>query len=147
MESWPISWLISVANAVARWPERLTGEAGTKRLDQAEAFLDADDYRLRTELGAAHGLDLAFVWNFPGVLGFAMRGGFATGARRALIERMQRHWVHFVEQGRPEADWPAYTSERRAIRLFDREDRIVEDPTDIRREAWAGADVHTNVAS
>lgn len=96
-------------------------------------------------LGAAHGLDLAFLWNFKGLLGFAMRGGFATGARRTLVERMQRHWIHFVRNGCPESDWPRYTLERRSVLLLDREVRMADDPQDIRRDAWAGADVHTNV--
>jgi len=94
-------------------------------------------------IGAAHGLDLAFVWKLKGITGFLMRGGFFTSKRRALADRMQAHWAHFVKHGRPLDDWPAYSSQRRAVRLFSIADQTAEDPDAIRRTAWNGADVST----
>jgi len=96
-------------------------------------------------IGAAHGLELAFIWNFPGFLGMLMRGGPLVGKRRALAERMQGQWAHFIRHGRPEDDWPAFTTERRSMRLFDRSDQTSEDPDKLRRQAWGGADVSTNI--
>lgn len=94
-------------------------------------------------IGAAHGLDLAFVWNLKGIAGFLMRGGFFTAKRRALADRMQAHWAHFVKHGRPLEDWPAYSPSRRAVRLFGITDATVDDPDAPRRSAWNGADVST----
>jgi para-nitrobenzyl esterase len=101
-------------------------------------------------VGAGHGLDLAFIWNFKGPLGSlqraVMRGGFLVGKRRALTERMQMHWTYFVRHGRPEANWPAFSTAQRSVRLFNLVDQVVEDPDSARRLAWQGADVSTNVA-
>jgi para-nitrobenzyl esterase len=94
-------------------------------------------------IGAAHGLELAFVWRFKGIVGLLMRGGLFTAKRRALADRMQQHWVHFVKHGRPLDDWPAYGPQRRSVRLFDLLDATVEDPDAPRRMAWASADVST----
>jgi para-nitrobenzyl esterase len=94
-------------------------------------------------IGAAHGVDLAYVWKLKGIAGFMLRGGFFTAKRRALADRMQAQWAHFVKHGRPLDDWPAYSAQRRTVRVFDVEDRTVEDPDAARRSAWNGADVST----
>jgi para-nitrobenzyl esterase len=97
-------------------------------------------------IGAAHGLELPFVWNFKGPLGVLMRGGLLIGKRRALTHRMQWHWAHFVRHGRPQADWLAFTTQERCVRLFNLDDEMARDPDQPRRQAWNGADVSTNVA-
>jgi para-nitrobenzyl esterase len=97
-------------------------------------------------IGAAHGLELPFVWNFKGPLGVLARGGLLIGKRRALTRRMQQHWAHFVRHGRPEADWPAFTTQERCVRLFNLDDQMARDPDQPQRQAWNGADVSTNVA-
>jgi para-nitrobenzyl esterase len=94
-------------------------------------------------IGAAHGLELAFLWKFRGVAGLLMRGGLFTSRRRALADRMQQHWAHFVKHGRALDEWPVYCSQRRSVRLFNLIDTTVEDPDAPRRMAWAGADVST----
>lgn len=94
-------------------------------------------------IGAAHGVDLAYVWKLKGFAGFMMRGGFFTAKRRALADRMQAQWAHFVTHGRPRDEWAGYSAARRAVRLFDVEDRNVDDPDAARRLAWNGAEVST----
>ncbi|HVF15398.1 MAG TPA: carboxylesterase family protein [Steroidobacteraceae bacterium] len=98
-------------------------------------------------LGAAHGLELAFLWKFRGIAGLLMRGGLFTAKRRALADRMQQQWAHFVKHGRPLDDWPTYSAQRRSVRLFNLVDATVEDPDAPRRIAWAGADVSTTGVS
>jgi para-nitrobenzyl esterase len=98
-------------------------------------------------LGAAHGLELAFLWKFKGIAGFLMRGGLFTARRRALADRMQQHWAHFVQHGRPTDDWRTYCAQRRTVRLFNLSDSTVDDPDAQRRIAWAGADVSTTGVS
>lgn len=89
-------------------------------------------------LGAAHGLDLTFLWPIPGLL-----GAFIKSSRRrvALAGRVKRHWAYFTRHGRPETDWPAYTPQTPAVRLFNAEDKVVVDPDGERFEAWGGVDV------
>jgi para-nitrobenzyl esterase len=94
-------------------------------------------------IGAAHGLELAFLWRFKGIVGLLMRGGMLTAKRRALADRMQQQWVHFVKHGRPLKDWPTYGAQRRSVRLFNLVDATVEDPDAPRRICWASADVST----
>jgi para-nitrobenzyl esterase len=96
--------------------------------------------------GAAHAIDLAFVWNLPSLAGTFVRGGPLTGKRLRLTRRMQDHWGYFVHEGRPGDDWPAFESTRYATKLFNLEDQVVDDPDGAQRRAWAGADVSPGMA-
>ena len=93
-------------------------------------------------VGATHGLDLAYLWPLPGLIFTIARGGPLIGARRRLAERMRDHWIRFIREGDPGADWPRYRPEKdRAVRLYDLKDQIVFDPHTERRQAWAGLDL------
>jgi para-nitrobenzyl esterase len=98
-------------------------------------------------IGAGHGVELGFLWNFRGIAGLLVRGGLFTSKRRALADRIQQQWAHFVKHGRPLDDWPAYSAQRRSVRLFNLRDQIMEDPDAPRRLAWGGADVSTTGVS
>lgn len=87
-------------------------------------------------LGAPHAAELAYLWDWGGLPGLVLRGGLPTPDRRRLGERMRRHWLGFVRDGRPGDDWPRYTPETPALKLFDREDRVAVDPEPHRRRAW-----------
>lgn len=91
-------------------------------------------------IGAAHGLDLWYVWNLTGLLSAIMRGGPLLGRRKALAKRMRLHWAHFIRQGSPGEDWPALDTNSYTTKLFDLEDHdaVVSDPQANRRIAWAG---------
>lgn len=92
-------------------------------------------------LGAYHALDLMFLWPFRGVVAALLRGGFLTGLRSGLSERMRAAWTSFVRTGAPGEDWPAYQLPERLTRLFALQDRVVADPMRARREAWDGRDI------
>jgi len=98
-------------------------------------------------VGAAHGLDLAFLWPISGLAGFLVRGGPMNGRRKALADRMKRHWVSFITHGRPGEDWPAFSADRRSTVLFNLDDRVVDDPESARRQAWAGEDVGPGITT
>ena len=98
-------------------------------------------------LGAAHGLELLFVWKYRGVLAALLRGGPDIGARHRLAVQMRRHWTRFVREGQAGADWPAYDEKRRITMLFDRHSGPGFDPQGERRAAWAGQDVATGAAT
>ncbi len=124
---------LSFATPTAHLAERHAaagGPAFTYRFDAATPWL-----------GACHAADLAYLWSWRGLTVLALRG-ILTPARRSLAARMQRHWVDFVRDGRPGADWPAYElPERRTLVLDPAGDRVEADPNSERRLAWAGADV------
>ena len=98
-------------------------------------------------LGAAHGLDLLYLFDMHGLLPAALRGGPLAGARAELADRMRGHWIAFVRDGRPNADWPAFEPGRRTTKLFDRTDRLVDDPHAQRRAVWPLTDQEAEPAA
>ncbi len=98
------------------------------------------DYR-HPLVGAAHGLEQAFIWSFSGKLATLARGGPLTGKRKVLADTMKRHWTEFVNHGRPGPEWPAFTPEHRSTMIFGLESTVEDDPDGDRRTAWAGRDV------
>ncbi len=92
-------------------------------------------------VGATHGLDLTIFWPLKGLRAGLARGGWRTGKRAALAERMNAHWAHFTRHGRAGPDWPAYAPEERWVRLFDLKDDLIANPDAARFAAWAGCDV------
>lgn len=91
-------------------------------------------------LGAAHALELFYLWEMPGLLPALLRGGPLWGARLALAGRMRSHWIAFVRDGRPGNDWPPFEPSRRATMVFNRHDQVLDDPQRDRRVVWAGQD-------
>lgn len=91
-------------------------------------------------MGAIHAIELFYLWDMPGMLPLMLRGGPLWGRRAALAQRLRSHWIHFVREGRPGDDWPAFDVERRATMVFDRHDAVRDDPERERRLAWAGLD-------
>jgi para-nitrobenzyl esterase len=101
------------------------------------------DYAPRTlrwsGLGATHATELLAVFD-------VYRSGFgrlitAAADRRSALrvsDDVQARWRSFARTGVPGDDWPAYTSAKRAVRVFDRRPRIEYDPDAARRQAWEG---------
>ena len=97
--------------------------------------------------GAAHGIDLLFMWPIYGLAGMALRGGLYAGRLRALAERYRAHIIRFVQSGRPGEDWPAYAAPTRATLAFNLTDKIEHDPDRERRTAWLGKDVGPGISA
>jgi para-nitrobenzyl esterase len=91
-------------------------------------------------LGAAHALELFYLWEVPGLLPAMLRGGPLWGARRELAQRMRSHWIAFVRNGRPGEEWPAFEPNRRATLVFNRHDQVIDDPQGDLRRVWAAQD-------
>lgn len=85
-------------------------------------------------LGAAHALELPFVWRQldAAAAAFLIGGAHATAA--PLGDRIHATWVQFIQTGA--CDWPRYDAATRTTKLFDTEDRIVDDPNGATRAAW-----------
>lgn len=96
--------------------------------------------------GATHGLDLTVFWPFRGFKMALARGGPGIGRRKGLGERMRAHAAHFAHHHAPGDDWPRYTPEVRAVRIYGLDDALVRDPEGERFAAWAGCDVTPGVA-
>jgi len=96
--------------------------------------------------GATHGLDLTLSWPFAGFKMALVRGGPASGRRKALGERMRSHVAQFVRTGALGADWPAYTPQTRKVQVYNLRDELADNPEAERFTAWAGRDVSPGVA-
>jgi len=95
---------------------------------------------LQGNLGAAHGLDLPFVFNNMHV---APRFTGESDAIDGLAARMSQAWINFARSGAPNHGdlprWPAYDTTSRPTMVFDLECRLENDPAGEERQAWAGA--------
>jgi para-nitrobenzyl esterase len=87
-------------------------------------------------LQAHHAMDLPFVFDNADVPDTTAG---APGARE-LAAIVSATWAAFARNGSPENPalprWPAYTAERRATMVFDRECRVVSDPDRDARLLW-----------
>ncbi|BBZ39938.1 carboxylesterase/lipase family protein [Mycobacterium conspicuum] len=109
----------------------------------APTYLYRYDYAPRTlrwsGFGATHATELLAVFDF-----YRTRfGALLTAAadRRAALRvsnQVQRRWRSFSRTGVPGDDWPRYTTDDRAVLVFDSKCRIEFDPHADRRMAWDG---------
>jgi para-nitrobenzyl esterase len=90
-------------------------------------------------LKSCHGLEVPFVFNNiePPV------GLIGDGSERfTLAKTMSSTWAAFARTGDPNHDgiprWPAYTKDKRATMILDKECRIENDPHSEERQAWEG---------
>ena len=89
-------------------------------------------------LGACHAIELPFLFGLasdPRLLGF-----LGDDPPIGLAEAMQDAWLSFARTGDPGAEWPRYDLDRRAVRTFDAQIGVLEDPGAERREFWATID-------
>ena len=89
-------------------------------------------------LGAAHGLDVPFVFDVPepGPM-------WGTTPSRTLAQTMHDSWVRFARTGDPSGgslgSWPRYDVQTRAVMHFGENNEVIEDPLGEERELWSGA--------
>jgi para-nitrobenzyl esterase len=89
-------------------------------------------------LGAAHALELPFVWNvIDGPFAQLLLGPDVVNAR-PLATAMHGAWASFIRGGTPALSpaWPTYDTSRRATVLFDRTTTVADDPASNLRTAW-----------
>lgn len=105
---------------------------------------------LGAKLGAAHGVDVAFVFSsFDDTFYREFFGGWPkdeTEARRweTLVTAVQDSWTAFARSGDPSAQnnpalphWPRYDRKTRATMAFNYENRVLSDPKREERLLWA----------
>ena len=89
-------------------------------------------------LGACHAIELPFLFGLasdPRLLGF-----LGDDPPVGLAEAMQEAWVRFARTGDPGPAWPRYDLDRRAVRTFDAQIGVLDDPGAAQREFWAAID-------
>ena len=91
-------------------------------------------------LGAAHAMELPFVWNALDLpFSNLLLGDVAP--LRPFAASIHETWCAFIRDGTPEGGglptWPRYTTDRRATMLLDQPaSRVVDDPDGELRELW-----------
>ncbi|WEO94231.1 carboxylesterase family protein [Streptomyces sp. FXJ1.172] len=92
-------------------------------------------------LGACHGLDVPLVFGtLDAPLARQMLGPGPAPDAAELSRRMRSAWVRFAATGDP--GWPAYGTDGRRTRVFDRSDTLSGDPLRPSRELWKGPGFH-----
>jgi carboxylesterase type B len=84
-------------------------------------------------LGAAHGLEMAFVFD---TLGLGTEALLGPDPPQALADEMHGAWVAFAKTGDP--GWPKYDASRRTTMQFDVPSRVVDDPMRDVLAIWEG---------
>ena len=124
------NWIDVIGDVVFRLP--------MLRLAQlVPSFVYRFDWRspaMGGRLGAAHAMELPFVWN---KLDLPASQFLLGGAQvQPLADLMHDTWARFVRTGDP--GWSLHGTARTTM-LFDTASRVVDDPDRERREIWAGA--------
>jgi len=89
-------------------------------------------------LGAAHGIDIAFVFDNLAAEGLGLVEN--TPDAQKLADSVSEAWLAFARSGDPNhaglPTWPRYDTGRRSTMIFDDECHVVDDPAAAERRAW-----------
>jgi para-nitrobenzyl esterase len=91
-------------------------------------------------LGAAHALELPFVWNRLDLSMAPILLGKDLFPLQPLATAMHGAWAQFIRTGDPNGGglphWPRYDAERRSTLLIDRDSHVADDPGGAARVLW-----------
>lgn len=99
----------------------------------------------KVPFGAAHIVDLPFVWdNLDGPETTELLG---ANPPADLAKTIRSHWIAFAHTGKPGTDWPAYDAVDRPVMTFAKDgttaNEVVKDPRSQERQLWDGVDFLT----
>jgi para-nitrobenzyl esterase len=97
------------------------------RFDYATQLFDG-------RLGAAHALELPFVWNVVDSAFAQILLGGDVAAAKPLATEMHGTWAAFIRGVDPA--WPRYDTKTRTTMIYDRTSKLVDDPSGVQRAAW-----------
>ncbi|OAP25585.1 carboxylesterase/lipase family protein [Amycolatopsis sp. M39] len=140
LPDWPEDQLVNRVRTAGDWWLPSIRLAETQHAAGGTAWMYRLDWRIAPRgkgLGAAHGVDLPFV--FDDVRNPNWRFLFAIARPdperlQAMAKEMFETWVRFVTTGDP--GWAAYTPEDRVTRVFDDVSTTVSDPDAEQRRLW-----------
>jgi para-nitrobenzyl esterase len=135
------AWVDLIGDAGLRLPMLRLADAQVRHAPVWMYRFDWETPAFDGRLGAAHALELPFVWDqLEQPFAQLLLGGDVAGAR-PLAAEMQAAWAAFIRGGEPAADglpaWPRYDDQRRATMVLDRESRVIDDPDRALRERWS----------
>lgn len=100
----------------------------------APVYFYSFDFPVTERLKAAHGAEIAFVFNN------ASENPNARPGTADVESAMTEAWIAFARTGNPNhagmPHWPTYDAETRAAMVFDAETKVVNDPRPLERLVW-----------
>jgi para-nitrobenzyl esterase len=133
------AWIDLIGDAAFRIPMVRLAEAQTPHAPVWMYRFDYSSTGFGGRLGAAHALELPFVWNALDLPVSQILLGDVTEAR-PLAAAMHDAWARFVDGEAPRAAalpaWPRYEPPRRATMIFDRACTVADDPGGATRAMW-----------
>jgi para-nitrobenzyl esterase len=135
------AWVDVIGDLVFRVPVRRLADAQARHAPVWTYRFDWESPALGGRLGAAHALELPFVWNqLDQPAAQLLLGGDLAGGQQ-LAAPIHEAWAAFIRDGAPAAaglpPWPRYDEHRRATMLLDREPRIADDPDGALHGLWS----------
>lgn len=135
------AWVDLLGDLVFRIPMVRLAEA--QAAQGAPVFVYRFDWRspqFGGRLGAAHALELPFVWNRLDLPTSPILLGNDIAAIQPLATAIHNTWSKFIMTGEPNdaglPAWPHYSAERRSTLLIDKDARVVDDPGSAARILW-----------
>lgn len=137
------AWIDFMSDLVFRMPMLRLAEAQVRQGAPVWMYrFDWESPIFGGALGAAHAMEIPFVWNTLDT-GLARWFTGDSPARQELADRMHAAWAAFILSGDPViADlpaWPRYDLERRATMIFSNTPQVVDDPQGQIRRLWEQA--------
>jgi para-nitrobenzyl esterase len=135
-----LAWIDIMSDLVFRMPAIRLAEGQV--MQGAQVWMYRFDWESPTfggVLGAAHAMDIPFVFNTLDVGLSRMFTGDSPG-RQKLSDLMHASWAAFIRSGTPAIaslpDWPLYDLDRRATMVFSDAQYVVDNPQGQVRVLW-----------
>ena len=126
-------WVRMIGDIAFRVPALRLAEAQARHAPVFHYRFDFASTAFGGALGAAHALEIPFVWNTLDLPVSALLLGDAIAHARPLADRMHAAWAAFARTGDP--GWPRFGAARTTM-VFDRESAIADDPDAEMRAAF-----------
>ncbi|WP_162179533.1 carboxylesterase/lipase family protein [Thermogemmatispora carboxidivorans] len=137
-----LAWIDLMGDLVFRIPALRLAEAQVRQ--GAPVWVYRFDWKSPAfggALGAAHAMDIPFVFNTLDV-GLSRLFTGTAPSRQTLADLMHAAWAAFIRDGNPHLPalpaWPRYDLERRATLIWDEVPSLAEDPQGELRALWEG---------
>ncbi|MBL0215357.1 MAG: carboxylesterase/lipase family protein [Myxococcales bacterium] len=136
------AWIELIGDVAFRIPLIRLAEA--RSAHQRGVFMYRFDWAspaFGNRLGAAHALELPFVWNRLDLPLAQVLLAEDVGPAQPLATQLHATWAAFIKSGDPNGAglpaWPAYDLPRRATMILDRACTVVDDPGGATRAMWS----------
>src|SRR5581483_3513564 len=135
-----LAWIDIMSDMVFRMPVLRLAEGQVRQGAPVWIYrFDWESPAFGGVLGAAHAVELPFVWNTLDTELSRMFTGDSP-SRQPLADLMHATWAAFIRSGNPAIaslpTWPSYDLERRATMIFNDVPQVVDDPQGQVRALW-----------